>query len=39
MERRSEDSPTAVANGAKSQTVEDAISFDEQGGINALVWH
>lgn len=32
-------SPTAVANGAKSQTVEDAISFGEQGGINALVWH
>ncbi|KXG50898.1 Endoglucanase H/Glycosyl hydrolase family 26 [Penicillium griseofulvum] len=32
-------SPSAVAHGGKSKTVEEAISFDKQGGINALVWH
>ena len=32
-------SPSAVAHGGKSQTVEQAIQFDKEGGINALVWH
>ncbi|KAL3474267.1 family 26 endoglucanase H/Glycosyl hydrolase [Aspergillus californicus] len=32
-------SPSAVANGGKSQTIEDVIQFDQQNGINALVWH
>ncbi|KAJ5942467.1 hypothetical protein N7516_002635 [Penicillium verrucosum] len=32
-------SPSAVAHGSKSQTIEQAIKFDKEGGINALVWH
>ncbi|KAL4891899.1 family 26 endoglucanase H/Glycosyl hydrolase [Aspergillus ambiguus] len=32
-------SPSAVAHGSKSHTVEDAIKFDKEGGTNALVWH
>ncbi|CRG84571.1 hypothetical protein PISL3812_01837 [Talaromyces islandicus] len=32
-------SPSAVAHGAKSHTVDDAIHFGQQGGINAIVWH
>ncbi|KAJ6149515.1 Endoglucanase H/Glycosyl hydrolase family 26 [Penicillium samsonianum] len=32
-------SPSAVARGSKSETIEQAIRFDKEGGINALVWH
>jgi mannan endo-1,4-beta-mannosidase len=32
-------SPSAVAHGSKSHAIDNAISFDRQGGINALVWH
>ncbi|KAJ5597891.1 Endoglucanase H/Glycosyl hydrolase family 26 [Penicillium hordei] len=32
-------SPSGVAHGTKSQTIEQAIKFDKEGGINALVWH
>ncbi|KAL4995004.1 family 26 endoglucanase H/Glycosyl hydrolase [Aspergillus recurvatus] len=32
-------SPSAVEHGGKSHTIEDVIKFDQQNGINALVWH
>ncbi|KAF4771111.1 hypothetical protein HAV15_012445 [Penicillium sp. str.  len=32
-------SPSGVAHGSKGETIEQAIKFDKEGGINALVWH
>jgi mannan endo-1,4-beta-mannosidase len=32
-------SPSRVAYGASSHAVEDAMSFDKKGGIDAFVWH
>ena len=32
-------SPSRVAYGASSHAVEDAMAFDNTGGINAFVWH
>lgn len=32
-------SPSGVAHGSKGESIEQAIKFDKEGGINALVWH